>query len=292
MMYSSGMWSLGRRSRRRPRLGEPAKDRLLRRLAGAAPGAAVLDVGCGWGGTLRRLVEHRCGGHAVGLTLSPAQRDFVRTHPFAGADVRLEDWNDHDADGPYDAILSFGAFEHFAKDGTTRMQRIDTYRRFFARCFEWLKPDGRLGLETIAHDDAPDTASPLGRGPLGDVVLQLYPESLCPHLCGARPRLRAVLRGGSPPVGRRGFRQDVPALAPRAARARSGGRARRRGRRHAASGAISRRRKSSFVPVAVTNYRWCCSAVRLCAGSGDTWSVSIALRRPMADHEDERGFPG
>jgi cyclopropane fatty-acyl-phospholipid synthase-like methyltransferase len=39
-----------------------------------------------------------------------------------------------------------------------------------------------LALETIAHDDAPDTAGPLGRGPLGDSVLELFPESLCPHL--------------------------------------------------------------------------------------------------------------
>jgi cyclopropane fatty-acyl-phospholipid synthase-like methyltransferase len=45
-----------------------------------------------------------------------------------------------------------------------------------------LAPGGRLALETIGHDDAPDTAVPLGRGPLGDVVLSLYPESLCPHL--------------------------------------------------------------------------------------------------------------
>jgi cyclopropane fatty-acyl-phospholipid synthase-like methyltransferase len=47
---------------------------------------------------------------------------------------------------------------------------------------EWLAPGGRLALETIAHDGAPDTDAPLGRGPLGDFVLSLYPESLCPHL--------------------------------------------------------------------------------------------------------------
>jgi cyclopropane fatty-acyl-phospholipid synthase-like methyltransferase len=47
---------------------------------------------------------------------------------------------------------------------------------------EWLVPGGRLALETIAHDGAPDTDALLGRGPLGDFVLSLYPESLCPHL--------------------------------------------------------------------------------------------------------------
>ena len=39
-----------------------------------------------------------------------------------------------------------------------------------------------MALETIGHDDAPDTSTPLGRGPLGDVVLSVYPESICPHL--------------------------------------------------------------------------------------------------------------
>ena len=78
--------------------------------------------------------------------------------------------------------MTFGAFEHFARDGTTGPQRIAAYLHFFRCCWEWLSPGGRLGLETIAHDNAPDTSVPLGRGPLGDFVLKLFPESLCPHL--------------------------------------------------------------------------------------------------------------
>jgi len=96
--------------------------------------------------------------------------------------IRLEDWQDHVPSQPYDAIFSFGAFEHFAQDGTRGPQRIASYRRFFGTCYEWLSPGGRLGLETIAHDDAPDTREALGRGPVGNFVLGLYPESLCPHL--------------------------------------------------------------------------------------------------------------
>jgi cyclopropane-fatty-acyl-phospholipid synthase len=119
---------------------------------------------------------------ATGLTLSTAQHDYLATRPVLGADIRLEDWNDHHPSERYDAIVSFGAFEHFARDGTTGQQRIAAYRRFFRSCMDWLTPGGRLGLETIAHDGAPDTNRPLGRGPLGDFVLSLYPESLCPHL--------------------------------------------------------------------------------------------------------------
>ena len=183
MMYSSGLWSSAHEAADDLDAAVSRKIDFFARHLVTAPGAALLDIGCGWGGALRRIVATGSLDHAVGLTLSTAQRDFVRAQPIAGADVRLESWADHEPVRPYDAILSFGAFEHFAKDGTTSTQRIETYRRFFARCFEWLKPDGRLGLETIAHDGAPDTAAPLGRGPLGDAVLQLYPESICPHLC-------------------------------------------------------------------------------------------------------------
>jgi cyclopropane-fatty-acyl-phospholipid synthase len=143
----------------------------------------VLDVGCGWGGTLRRLVTQHGVTDAVGLTLSAAQHEHITADPIPHADIRIEDWADYAPARPFDAIFSFGAFEHFARDGLTSPQRVVRYRRFFARCYEWLQPGGRLALETIAHDDAPDTAAPLGRGPLGDTVLELFPEALCPHLC-------------------------------------------------------------------------------------------------------------
>lgn len=180
MMYTSGLWEAGD-----PPELEAALDRkndwFAQRL-GAAPGSRVLDVGCGWGGTMRRLLEHSGVDATVGLTLSAAQHRYVGARPRPGLDVRLEGWAEHEPDRRYDAIVSFGAFEHFARDGTTGPERIATYRSFFGRCFDWLAPGGRLGMETIGHDDAPDTAAPLGRGPLGDSVLALFPESICPHL--------------------------------------------------------------------------------------------------------------
>src|SRR5258705_13615220 len=36
----------------------------------------VLDIGCGWGSTLKRLVEHAGVEQAVGITLSNAQADW------------------------------------------------------------------------------------------------------------------------------------------------------------------------------------------------------------------------
>ena len=180
MMYSSGLWRPGD-----PPELDPATERKIDYFAAhlVPSGAArVLDVGCGWGGTLRRLVARHGVRTGVGLTLSKRQRAFVARDPVPGIDVRVEGWDDFDPPERFDAIFSFGAFEHFARDGMSAPQRVDRYRAFFARCHDWLEPGGRVALETIAHDDAPDTAAPLGRGPLGDAVLELFPESLCPQL--------------------------------------------------------------------------------------------------------------
>jgi cyclopropane-fatty-acyl-phospholipid synthase len=179
MSYSSGLWSAGATddaAAQADKVGFFA-DRL------GVAGARVLDVGCGWAAQLRPMVERHGLREGVGLTLSAAQAEWVAAWPVERTEVRLEGWGEHDRSASYDAVMSFGAFEHFARDGTTGDARVRAYRAFFARCFGWLPDGGRLGLETIAHDDAPDTDAPLGRGPLGDFVLGLYPESLSPHLC-------------------------------------------------------------------------------------------------------------
>jgi cyclopropane-fatty-acyl-phospholipid synthase len=181
MMYSSARWEPGG-DRSGLDAAQNAKIDAAAAWTRLAPGGRVLDIGCGWGHAARHLVAAHGAERAVGLTPSVAQFEYAARRPDPRVEVRLERWEDHEPGGPYDAIVSFGAFEHFAPDGSRGPDRIAAYRRFFARCFDWLAPGGRLALETIGHDDAPDTDVPLGRGPLGDVVLGLYPESLCPHL--------------------------------------------------------------------------------------------------------------
>ncbi|MER5863306.1 cyclopropane-fatty-acyl-phospholipid synthase family protein [Kitasatospora sp. NPDC002040] len=119
--------------------------------ARAVGAARVLDIGCGWGGTLHRLVTHHQVRHAVGLTLSPAQQTHVRAAGEPRVDVRLENWQDHRPGAPYDAIVSIEAFEHFAGRAGHRSARVAGYRHFFATCHQWLAPDGRLSLQTSAR---------------------------------------------------------------------------------------------------------------------------------------------
>ncbi|MFD5555296.1 class I SAM-dependent methyltransferase [Streptomyces sp. NPDC127068] len=144
MTYTCALWEDGDTL-------ESAQARKLDHLiAGARAGGArrVLDVGCGWGSMLDRLVTAHGVEHAVGLTLSDTQAAHLERRNLPRTEVRVENWIDHAPEAPYDAIVSIGAFEHFASTGLPRAQRIAAYREFFARCRDWLPRGGRIALQS------------------------------------------------------------------------------------------------------------------------------------------------
>ncbi|MCV7378584.1 SAM-dependent methyltransferase [Mycobacterium alsense] len=108
------------------------------------PGMTLLDIGCGWGATLRRAVE-KYDVNVVGLTLSENQAEHVQK-TFDAMDttrtrrVLLEGWEKFDE--PVDRIVSIGAFEHF---GRIR------YTRFFKMAYRVLPADGVMLLHTISR---------------------------------------------------------------------------------------------------------------------------------------------
>ncbi|PXX54888.1 cyclopropane-fatty-acyl-phospholipid synthase [Nocardia tenerifensis] len=144
-IYSCAMWS------EQDTLEQAQLAKLDYLIAGARASGVkrVLDVGCGWGALLRRLAGVYGVEQAVGLTLSRAQYEHISAGSEPGVEARLENWIEHQPDEPYDAIISIGAFEHFAEYGMSRAERIAAYRTFFARCQEWLPTGGRLALQTI-----------------------------------------------------------------------------------------------------------------------------------------------
>ncbi len=111
----------------------------------------VLDVGCGWGGTLKRLVEVHGVERVVGLTLSKAQAEWITSFNQPKIEVKLENWSNHFPQDPYDAIISIGAFEHFANPKVSKAEKVEGYRTFFRNCHQWLKPGGWMSLQTIAY---------------------------------------------------------------------------------------------------------------------------------------------
>jgi len=124
---------------------------------GLQPGMTLLDIGCGWGATMRRAVEGY-DVNVIGLTLSENQHDHVEKE-FAALDsprskrVLLEGWEQF-AD-PVDRIVSIGAFEHFGHD---------RWERFFKMTCDALPDDGVMLLHTITRltlDEVKERGIPL-----------------------------------------------------------------------------------------------------------------------------------
>jgi cyclopropane-fatty-acyl-phospholipid synthase len=114
---------------------------------GLQPGMTLLDIGCGWGSTMRRAIE-KYDVNVIGLTLSENQlahnkQKFAEMDSPRSKDVRLHGWEDFDE--PVDRIVSLGAFEHFA-DGVGTFER---YAPFFKMCYNVLPDDGVMLLHSI-----------------------------------------------------------------------------------------------------------------------------------------------
>ena len=144
--------------------------------SGADRAKSVLDIGCGWGSVLKPLSEMDAVERIVGLTLSDAQAEYLAEKKLPNTEVRVENWAVHEPTEAYDAIISVGAFEHFAKPNESSEEKIAVYRDFFQRCHQWLSPNGRMSLQTIAYgnmkrEDASDF--------INDVI---FPESDLPYL--------------------------------------------------------------------------------------------------------------
>lgn len=109
---------------------------------GLQPGMTLLDVGCGWGATMRRAVE-RYDVNVVGLTLSRnqqahAERAFAEMDTTRSRRVLLQGWEQFTE--PVDRIVSIGAFEHFG---------ADRYGAFFDFAYDALPDDGVMMLHSI-----------------------------------------------------------------------------------------------------------------------------------------------
>jgi cyclopropane-fatty-acyl-phospholipid synthase len=114
---------------------------------GITPGRRVLDLGCGWGPLLDVVRRH--GASGVGVTLSSAQLAACRRH---GLDVHLFDARtlERETFGPFDAVASLGAFEHFCSpDEYTAGHQEPIYRDLFARVAGVLPDEGRFYLQTM-----------------------------------------------------------------------------------------------------------------------------------------------
>ncbi len=111
-----------------------------------APGARLLEIGCGWGGFAE--LAARQGVHVTGLTLSTeqlayAQQRLADADLAATADLRLQDYRD--VRGEFDGIASIEMFEAVGEE---------YWDSYFACVAQSLKRGGRACIQTITIDDA------------------------------------------------------------------------------------------------------------------------------------------
>lgn len=140
-----GLWTTGRESPAAAveALVDTVGDRLR-----LEPGQEGVDIGCGYGGTARRLAATR-GVRVTGLTLSAEQARFAAAQAEqvgAAVDIRVGDWLANDLpDASADAAWSIESSEHMVDKPA-----------FFTEAHRVLRPGGRLVVcawlaETGAH---------------------------------------------------------------------------------------------------------------------------------------------
>ena len=99
-----------------------------------APGATLLEIGCGWGGFVRYCAERDV--KVTAITLSRHQLAFTRElleHEKLQADVSYQDFFSYEPGRRFDAISLMGVLEDLSR-----------YRAVAQRLAGWVEPHGRI----------------------------------------------------------------------------------------------------------------------------------------------------
>ena len=129
-----GYWATGRET---PAEAAEALIDLLANRLNLVPGLAVVDIGCGYGETARRLAS-TWGLDVTGLTVSAAQADYAATKGVAGGRVAIvvRDWLANGMpDARFDRAYAIESSEH-----------MPDKQRFFDEAFRVLRPGGIFGV--------------------------------------------------------------------------------------------------------------------------------------------------
>ncbi|HEY3933761.1 MAG TPA: class I SAM-dependent methyltransferase [Gemmatimonadales bacterium] len=164
------------------------KHELIYRYLKVKHGGRILDLGCGWGAMLDFF--RRRGITGVGVTLAQGQVDACRHHGF---DVHLHDAREVTCDtfGPFDGVVSLGAFEHFCSVDQWRAGMQDAiYSKLFEHVAGMLPKGGRFFLQTmvfgrkmIPYDEIDVRAPRLSDAHVLGLLRKTFPGSWLPRGC-------------------------------------------------------------------------------------------------------------
>ena len=132
---------------------QAAKKRHIAEKLRLAPGARLLDIGCGWGGLALTLARDY-GCEVTGITLSENQLATAQKRAEAEGlgdkvDFRLKDYRH--MTGEFDRVVSVGMLEHVG---------LPNYGTYFGKIAEVMDPDGIALIHTIGWSAPPQAQSP------------------------------------------------------------------------------------------------------------------------------------
>lgn len=150
-------------------------------------GSKVLDMGCGWGPFLNYLKKEK-NLDGMGLTLSGRQAKACQKN---GLQVLVKDCRNVKKEdyGPFDAIASLGAFEHFCSlEEYLAGKQEEVYGNYFKSVYNLLPPGGRFYLQTmvfgknmIKHDQISIDADKNSDAYILALMVKQFPGSWLPY---------------------------------------------------------------------------------------------------------------
>ncbi len=157
--YTCGVWDKAKSLEE----SQIAKFDRLCRYAKVKKGDRVIDVGCGWGGLLKYIVDECDASFAHGVTLSSNQATYINNlhKPRVSADnLSWEDY--HIQEKKYDAIVCVCALEHFATfEENVAGKHREVYKTFFDWCLNASTSDAYIGLQSIIITRPPNNLAEL-----------------------------------------------------------------------------------------------------------------------------------
>ncbi|MFE2846568.1 class I SAM-dependent methyltransferase [Streptomyces scopuliridis] len=158
-----------------------AKLAVMYDYAGVRPNSRVLDIGCGWGGTLAYLAVHRQVRDVHGITLSRDQHAEIERLNLPGVKVSCVDYRDYEPPGRFDALISICMIEHACRPEQARAgEAVDVYRDYFRRAWEWTVPGASFALQHILGDRIPRDIADIRE--LGWYSRRIFPGGFAPRM--------------------------------------------------------------------------------------------------------------